>query len=128
VQQVYEQVLLPAMERAVSGSFGVLATPVLWIYRRTIGTAVRSLVRRVVRQQSADAGEQRLIEEAGRTVQSVAQSADSIQAFTDRAGTILTHTATRIRRFAILPLQVALVMALVTAAVPLLLICYFFGG
>ena len=128
MQQVYEQVLLPAMERSVSGAFGLAASPVLWTYRKTIGTAVRSLVGRVARQQVSESDGARVTAGAERTIRTAAESVEAIQGFTDKAGQILGRTATRIRRFALLPLQAALVVAVVMAAAPLLAICYFFGS
>ena len=45
---VYENVIYPIVEQVITGAFGFIGRPILWLYRRTLDRLVRIVVRRYV--------------------------------------------------------------------------------
>lgn len=124
--QVHEQVLLPSLERAVSRSFGPLSTPLLWLYRRTLGSAVNWVIRRTARDPR--------VEQQHALVQQITQSslgtlagyAEAVATFTTAASDKVERVGDRLRFYAMLPLWIALTAATLLAALPLVIyLCIF---
>ena len=46
LSKVYDDVIMPTVETVVSESLGIVGKPILWIYRRTLGSAVRYVIKR----------------------------------------------------------------------------------
>lgn len=127
VEQVYGDVVMPVIERVVSETFGFLASPLLWTYRRTIGSAVRYLVKRVDRTQEL-AHEQHLDPDAEIGSAPVAKYTDSIKSYTSSASDLVGTIGTAIHFYALLPVYAMFLLALAVAVIPIVLGVYFGGG
>lgn len=124
VGQVYDDVIVPVLDRVVAKAFGFLSTPILWAYRRTIGGAVRYLIKRVQLAQVTEEHEQRVVDGTKASIGAMAQYSDSIQAFTSSAAEIVAGIGRKVRAYALTPLYVALVIAIVLATIPLVVMRY----
>jgi hypothetical protein len=130
VEQVYERVAIPVMERAVTKGLGVLGRPVLWCYRRTIGSAVHSLVKRVNRKikKSANNGESHSTSSSGFGTGAMRKYSESISRYTDLAAQLVAIVGRSIRRFLVTPLYVLFVVSLACATIPILIVRYVTKG
>ena len=128
VERVYDDVVSPAMEKAVARVFGVLGTPLLWAYRRSVGTAVRFLIKRVSRTQLMAKDEQQIRDQAAKGLASIACYSETIGNFTTRAAELVRETGRGLRVYAMTPLSIAFLVALVLAMVPLYIVRHYFGG
>jgi hypothetical protein len=128
VEQVYDNIVLPVMERAVARTFGVLGTPLLWTYRRTIGSAVRYLVKRVNCAKTATEGEQDLVQDARSGLAAIAKYSETIKTYTSSASEFVGNIGRKIRLYTILPMYILFFASLSLATIPILLIRYFAGG
>ncbi|MFC1597580.1 hypothetical protein ACFL5Q_06555 [Planctomycetota bacterium] len=122
VEQVYDGVVLPVMEKAVASAFGVLQAPLLWTYHRTIGWAVRYVVRHVKRREVTAEDEQQLAEEASGGMAVVARYSETIQAYTSSAAELVGNVGNKIRFFAMLPLYIVFFVSLTVAIVPIIVV------
>lgn len=113
------------MEKAILKSLGSFGQPLLWIYRKTIGGGIRSLIARL---QSS-----RLIhEEANQTEQRTEapfvdrlQNSDIIQKSLETAIGYTKFIAQTLRRGVLLPLRCLFGVVAFTALVPLVVFwCY----
>ena len=140
MQQVYEEVISPAIAKAISGSFGWLGIPILWLYRRTLGFAVSLVIQAVSRRRSHNADDEN---ENGSGEDADTSSSDispedertetncysrRIEAFTKRAAGTVSSIGARIRFYAMMPLYIAFSVLLVIGLMPLLLIWWFGTG
>ena len=121
--QVHEQVLEPSLERAVSRSFGVLATPLLWLYRRSIGTAVGW----VIRHAQVERHHEYIEDLTQSTLGTLAGYAEATAAFTTAASGQVERVGDRLRFYAMLPMWMFLVVASAIAVLPLALFIYLLG-
>lgn len=119
VERVYEGVAIPVMHGAVTKPLGVLGPPLIWVYRRTIGSAVRSLIRRVNRSAERRRAEMQLEQAAAAGVVSIAKYSETINAYTNTAMRIVSSIGGTIRWFALLPLYITFTLVIVLAIVPL---------
>jgi hypothetical protein len=121
ITQVYDDVIVPVLERTVAGTFGIFSKPLLWAYRRTIGGAVRYLIRRVPLAIARDKHNQQVVDAVEADIDDLARYTDSIQIFATSAAGIVTTVGKRIRTFALIPLYLLLGTALVLAISPFVL-------
>ena len=129
VAQVYDGVVLPAMERAVASAFGFLAPPLLWAYRRTIGLAVRYVVRSVARKQTTGEDERQSVEDAKSALAAFSSYSETIRAYTSSAANLVGGIGGKIRFYAMLPLYVVFIVALLLAVAPIIVVlCLTAGG
>lgn len=119
--QVHSRVLMPAVERAVSKTFGLLARPLLWAYRRTIGSAVSLVIKRASRNPQVAEQHKRIEQLTSSTVGEVAGYADAVETFTMAATKVVQRVGTRLRTLAMLPLWILFAVAALLACGPALL-------
>ncbi len=127
-EEVYEGVVLPVMERAVASAFGVLGAPLLWTYRRTAGSAVRYLIKRVSRTKITANDGQAFAQNANSGLAAVAKYSETAKAFTSRASEFVGNIGRKIRLYTILPIYILFLASLAIAAVPILVTRYFTTG
>lgn len=120
MEQAYEEIILPSLEEAVGKAFGFLRRPMLWAYRRTIGSAVRFVIKKTNRAALEESpGKVDEIESQAKTVLSkTARYSDSIKAYTTKASSIVQSIGSKIRFFAMSPFYVLLAVGFATAALP----------
>ena len=116
--QVHSEVLSPALERAATKSFGFLARPLVWFYRRTIGTAMRQVVKRLDASPRAAEYQQKLQRVADTTLSDTTYT-DAIQSYTAAASETVERLGMRIRFYAMLPMQVLFAGAVLLACLPI---------
>ena len=119
VEHVYDGVVLPAMEASVAKSFGIVGTPLLWIYRRTIGGCVRFLITRM-KTTSLTADEQNGIElEADGLMSDIAESQPHIEATILKAQSYTSYAGNMLRIMLLYPIQFVFLLVAPAAVVPL---------
>ena len=124
VEHVYCGVVVPAMETAVSKSLGFLGTPLLWIYRRTLGSGVRYLIGRM-QAESVTTDDAQIVEGVAiGALDAVSNNVDVIQSRLTMALGYTTNTVSFVRKFFLFPLQFAFVVAVLIAIMPLCGIWY----
>jgi len=128
VEQVYRDVVSPAIEQAIAGAFGFLGKPLLWTYHRTIGSAVRFMIGRVKRRQLTDQQEQRVSNQAEAGLSTIAAYSETIASYTSSASKIVEDIGNKIRFYAMLPMYVLFSVALLLATIPVLVVWYFATG
>ncbi|WP_425397635.1 hypothetical protein [Aeoliella sp.] len=117
-EQVHSRVLMPAVERAVSRVFGFLASPLLWVYRRTIGSAVSLVIKRASRSPDVAAQHERIEQMTHSTLGQLSGYSDAVETFTTSASQVVERVGTRLRLFAMLPLWALFAVAAVLACAP----------
>jgi hypothetical protein len=127
-EQVYEDVILPMIEKSVARLFGILGTPLLWGYRWTIGPAVRYVVRRVRRSRLTQQEERDMEAAAASGLASASAYAEQITRFTTVASRVIEKTGRAMRWFLMVPLYVLFVLALWVAVVPIVIVRLFVAG
>lgn len=124
VEHVYDGVILPAMEASVAKSFGIVGTPLLWIYRQTIGGCVRFLISRM-KTASLTRDEQKEIErEADALMCAVGENHYHIESAIQKAQGYTQYAANMLRRMLLYPLQFMFVIVAFVAVIPLGLCWY----
>lgn len=124
VEHVYDGVVLPAMEASVAKSFGIVGTPLLWIYRRTIGGCVRFLITRM-KAASLTADELNDIErEAVGLMSDIAESQLQIETSLQKAQSYTAYAGSMLRRMLLYPIQLIFLLVALVAVVPLGLCWY----
>jgi hypothetical protein len=128
VEQVFSEVVSPALEKAVARAFGILGKPLLWFYRLTVRSSVRYMLKRVRRRIVSDEKQQVLTDGALSGLGTLAKYSDTITAFTSSALKIVTKTGRTIRFWVMFPLYALFTAALLLATLPILLVRYFAAG
>ncbi len=117
-QQSYEQILAPSLETATKKAFGFLSRPMLWIYRRSIGSIVKNVIRRVSSEKIDD------------TIQSTAttsklagteQYSTQVESFAERAKRVVESVGGKLKFIALFPLYGLLFMIVGLAILGLVL-------
>ena len=124
VEQVYSRIIMPAVETAVAATLGIFGTPLLWIYRRTLGGAVRYLIGKM--QTSAlDEEEAEAIEEGGaKLIEAVGQNAGKIELRLKTAASYTLAASDIVSRIILWPLRLGFVFLLLLALSPLAIFLY----
>jgi hypothetical protein len=128
IEQVFREVVSPALEKAVANAFGILGRPLLWFYRLTIRSSVNYLLARVRRKVTRAEHEQVVADKAVSGLGVIAKYSDRITAVTEIALSIITKTGRTIRFFVMFPLYALFLAALLLATLPILLVRYFAAG
>lgn len=128
VEQVYEEVLLPTMEEAVSEAFGFIGRPILWLYRRSIGAAVRYVIKKMARFSMTQEQAVATVEETKQHIETLAKYPEYIRDYTKRAAELVHRVSRKIRFYATLPLYIAFFLCLFMASVPILVLRFFATG
>lgn len=124
VEMVYGKVVMPVIEGVVAKSFGLLGTPLLWIYRRTIGSSVRFLIKRVGRSSMSEEKQEAVHQVAVAGTKDVAVYSEKINRYTDRALTVVSVAGRAIRGFVMRPIYIAFIVCLTIVTIPVWLVCY----
>jgi len=127
VEKVYEGVVFPVIERAISGAFGFLGVPLLWTYNRTIGFAVRRLVKLVNRINVSRGDEQNLTQNVESGMANISKYSETITAYTSKAAELVGSSARKVRFYGMAPMYALFVLFLAVATLPILLVWYFSG-
>lgn len=127
MQQVYDEVALPAMEKAAGKAFSFLGAPIFWVYRRTLGSAVRFVITSVAGKESDEQENDKISTAAESGLAAVAKYSDRIQRFTSAASGIVSGISRRIRVVAMTPLYVIFTGFVLIGTVPLVVMWYFSG-
>ena len=126
ISKVYDDVVMPTLETVVAESLGLLGKPVLWIYRRTIGSAVRYVIKRSALKNKSPKALEKLQHETKQTLTDIADSNEETKSYIKRARDIVSTIGTGLRNFAIRPLFVIYVVLLVLALLPIIAILFIF--
>ena len=131
-EQVYEEVILPTIEKVAGGAFGFFGKPVMWVYRRTLGAAVSFLIKAVKKKSEVDAEngieseeDVQLQESVKSGIAGVAKYSKRINAFTSKAATVVSTIGGKIRFYAMFPIYSVFTAMLLIALVPPLLVSLF---
>ncbi len=128
VEQVYDGVVFPVMERVVAKAFGFVGGPILWTYRRTVGLAVRTLVKRVNSKVTNVEQEQDIATSAKEGLAAIAKYSDTINTYTSSAAQYVEGVGSTIRFYAMLPLYVLFAISLALATIPILVVRFVVAG
>ncbi len=123
VSQVYENIFIPLIEKSAKKSFGLLARPLMWIERRSIGWAVRYLERRVEKIQSETLDTPAVERELSTSLETAAGFSERIQNYCDVAGSIVRRASWVVRLVVLTPMVVLYLIAVAVAAVPVVVLC-----
>jgi len=124
VEQVYSRIIMPAVETAVAATLGIFGTPLLWIYRRTLGGAVRYLIGKI-QTAGLDEEDEEAIEEGGaKLVEAVGQNAGKIELRLKTAASYTLAASDIVSRIILWPLRLGLVCLLLLALSPLAIFLY----
>jgi hypothetical protein len=121
VGQVYDGVVLPALGQAVGGAFSIFGTPILWMYRRTIGSAVRYLLRKVEPPQLTAEQETQIQNGLEQGIATAANYSGRIQKYTSRATAVVSSIGGGLRIYIMRPLFLLFGGLLLVAALPIIL-------
>ncbi|MBK1790828.1 hypothetical protein [Persicirhabdus sediminis] len=124
IEIVYDKILMPTLERAVASAFGFLASPMIWLYHRSIGVAVRRLVKRANRASSAREQTQGIVDTLGSGVATIAQYTLGIKAYLLTASEIARKMGKSLRFYVMLPMYVLFFISLSAAVLPLVIMRY----
>ena len=128
IQQVYEEVVLPAMEKAVVGAFGFIGRPVVWMYRRSLGAAVRTMLSQVAKIKLTSETERKLEDSTEAGLATTAKYSQKIKAFTKAASSVVSRISSRIRFVAMTPMYLVFLVFMAIGSVPILVMKFLFGG
>lgn len=120
IEQVHSEVISPAVEESVSAGLGVIGSPIVWMYRWTVRSAVNSLVRRVASRPVADDGYIANKTESGLRV--VAKYSRRIERTVTVAGNFVAAISRNTRFVTLTPLYAVYLIAVLVACTPILLI------
>ena len=125
ISKVYDEVVMPTVETVVSESLGILGKPILWIYRRTIGSAVRYVIKQSAIKKSSSKSAEKLRHETKKTLNELVATEET-KSYLQRAREIVSTIGTGLRLFAIRPLFVIYVVLLILALLPIIaVLCVF---
>ena len=127
VEQVLDQIILPAAEKAVAKNFGILSAPLLWIYRLTIAKAVRAVLKKTSQSQLTDDQEKKIESAASSGMATAAKYSDGIAKFTSSASKMVHTIGRALHFYAMLPLYILFGVSLLLATIPMWLLWYFAG-
>ena len=123
VEEVYEQVALPVMEKVVGERFKFLGKPVFWLYRRTICVAVRKLIKLTQKKRDEEEVLSRELEEA---IEGMGEDRGRIVRFSRRAQGLIGQVSSKTRGAVGRPVSVIYVTGLcLVAGGPLVLMKWF---
>lgn len=128
VEQVYEDVLVPTMEEAVSEAFGFIGRPILWLYRRSIGAAVCYVIKKMAQLSTTKEQDAATVEATKQNIAALAKYPEYIRNYTKQAAEFVNHVSQRVRFYATLPLYIAFYVCLFMASVPILILRFFATG
>ena len=120
VRYVYDDVFVPMIEKAVAGTAGILALPLLWTYRVTIGFGIRKLISRLKAESLTSSEANRIEDEVESGISKLADSAPGIDAALSGARGLASYTAGTIRTFILLPIQLLFLVVVCTASIPII--------
>lgn len=124
VEQVYSRIIMPAVETAVAATLGIFDTPLLWIYRRTLGGAVRYLIGKL-QSTALDEEDAEAIEEGGaKLIEAVGQNAGKIERRLKTAASYTLAASDIVGRVILWPLRIGFAVLLLLALSPLAIFFY----
>jgi len=121
VAQVYEGAVLPALEQAVGSVFSIFGTPILWMYRRTIGSSVRYLIKKVEPPPLTTEQDARIQHGLEQGIAKTAKYSVQIQKYTSRATKVVSSVGGGLRIYIMRPLFLLYSGLLLVAALPIVL-------
>lgn len=124
VAHVYDGVILPTIESTVSNSLGFVGTPLLWIYRYTIGKGVRFLIIRMKTGSLTDDEQAGVEKKTGEMFQAVGGSITKIESTINAALGYTQYAIQMLRRVFLRPCQFLFAVVVVIALIPLALCWY----
>lgn len=128
VEQVYTGVVLPSLKKVVANLFGPLSTLLLWVYRRTIGSAVHYVVKRAASIQVTSDSVQMLKEKTKSGLASASNYSETITNYITSAMQVVNHIGSKIRFYAMAPTYALFILALTLATLPILVVRYLFNS
>jgi hypothetical protein len=122
VEQVYQKVMLPVLDRVINKVFHKLAIPVTWAYHLTLGAAVNTMISQMKKLPSKESKTDGLEAnfESGFTM--LAKSSEKVQWLMNRATSIVSRIGWFVQFFATIPVAVVLLISICFALLPLLVI------
>ena len=124
VAHVYDGVILPAMEASVSKSFGIVGTPLLWMYRRTIGGGIRFLITRMKTASLTPEQQNELERQAEGVMSAVGEHHSETESKIQNAQGYTSYAANMLRKMLLYPLQLLFLVVALIAVTPLCLCWY----
>ena len=120
LSKVYDDVIMPTVETVVSDSFGFFGKPILWFYRRTIGSAVRYVIKRTATSKVSPEDLETLRTGVVESVTALANDDTSeTRLYIARAQRIVDSVGNGLQSYAIRPLLIALTTLLIFALIPI---------
>ena len=118
----------PALEQAVSGVFSVPGKVLFWVYQRSIGSAIRFLVKSVNRRQMPPQRAREIERQAASSLSAVADSMGALHTSTPRAMEAVSNIAGKVRFYAMFPMYTVFFVSLSLATLPMFVVWYFATG
>lgn len=121
IEQVYEHVVLPVIEKSVSKAFGPLAPVLLAVYRKTIGSAVRQMIQLTNQRETTEEDEKAVEELAAEGMESISKYSETIIKYTTSAAQTVSELGSKLRSYIMTPCYIIYSIALIVAISSLLL-------
>ena len=133
IQQTFTQIFLPSLEEAVFKCFGLIGKPVFWIYKRTIASSLRYLLKKVAGESSdAEPLAEGTSDNEEPKNQAPSETAEENETKLDRrlnrADQLVGSIGKNLRLVSLVPACLAITTGLFVASIPPLLIRFFFSG
>lgn len=123
VEHVYDGIVLPVIEASVAKSLGIVGTPLLWIYRRTIGGCVRFLIVRMKAISLTPTDKNEVERAADEFMSELAEDAPHVKTNIQQARQLASGSGSMLRRI-LYSIQLIFLLVAVAAVVPLGLFWY----
>lgn len=124
VAHVYNGIILPIIESTVTNSLGFVGTPLLWVYRYTIGKGIRFLIVRMKTSLLSDDEQAGVEKKTGEVFQAVGGSITKIENTINAALGYTQYVIQMLRRLFLRPCQFLFADVVVVALIPLALCWY----
>jgi hypothetical protein len=125
VEHVYDGVIVPAMEASVAQSFGFVGTPLLWIYRRTIGGGIRYLITRIKTSTLSDDEATEIEHDTQRAMRDITSQQNNIEWVVKNSMSYTKYASGLLKKFLLRPAQLIFAIIAIAAVIPLIL-CWCF--
>lgn len=128
IEQVCDQVILPAIEEVVSGTLGFIGKPLLWGYRWTIGWTVRYVIKLVNRMSITKEQEAEVQTTVKSQLTDLAKYGESTSAYLESCRGVVGKAGRALRAYILRPLYMVFFMCLFFTFVPLIVVRYLLTG
>lgn len=128
IEMVHDQVMWPIVEEVISEMLGFVGKPLLWIYRRTIASAVRYVIKLVDRLSLTNERESQVQQKAKEALFDYAKYAESTDAYLVAGLGVVEKAGKTIRSYVMRPFYIIFFICLSISVIPLLVVRYLATG